>query len=81
MVVHCLYFGGRTMSYETIIKETTTLSRIEQLNLLAYLANLIKESEENDFSLEKAVSDSRNMTNLYGPFNSAEEAVSSMLED
>ena len=69
------------MSYETIIKETTTLSRIEQLNLLAYLANLIKESEEKDFSLEKAVSDSLNMTNLYGPFDSAEEAVSSMLED
>ncbi len=69
------------MSYETIIKETTRLSRIEQLNLLAYLANLIKESEENDFSLEKAVSDSLNMTNLYGPFDSAEEAVSSMLED
>ncbi len=69
------------MSYETIIKETTTLSRIEQLNLLAYLANLIKESEEKDFSLEKAVSDSLNMTNLYGPFDSAEEAVSSMMED
>jgi len=69
------------MSYETIIKETTRLSRIEQLNLLAYLANLIKESEEKDLSLEKAVSDSLNMTNLYGPFDSAEEAVSSMLED
>ena len=69
------------MSYETIIKETTRLSRIEQLNLLAYLVNLIKESEEKDFSLEKAVSDSLNMTNLYGPFDSAEEAVSSMLED
>ena len=40
-----------------------------------------KENEKNDLSLEKAVSDSLNMTNLYGPFNSAEEAVSSMLED
>ena len=69
------------MSYEAIVKETTRLSRIEQLNLLAYLANLIKENEENDLSLEKAVSDSLNMTNLYGPFNSAEEAVSSMLEN
>lgn len=43
--------------------------------------NLIKENKENDLSLEKAVSDSLDMTNLYGPFNSAEEAVSSMLED
>ena len=69
------------MSYEAIVEETARLSRIEQLNLLAYLANLIKENEENVLSLEKAVSDSLNMTNLYGPFNSAEEAVSSMLED
>ena len=69
------------MSYEAIVEETARLSRIEQLNLLAYLANLIKENEENVLSLEKAVSDSLNMTNLYGPFNSAEEAVSSMLEN
>lgn len=69
------------MTYEAIVKETTRLTRVEQLNLLAYLANLIKENEENDLSLEKAVSDSLNMTNLYGPFSSAEEAVSSMLEN
>ena len=69
------------MSYEAIEKATTTLTRIEQLKLLAYLANLIKESEENDYSLEKAVSDSRNQKNLYGPFDSAQAAVASMLED
>ncbi len=32
-------------------------------------------------SLETAVSDSRNHTNLHGPFKTAQEAVSSMLED
>jgi|GEM_PF-7034990 hypothetical protein len=69
------------MGYEAIVKASANLTRVEQLNLLAYLANLIKESEENDCSLEKAVSDSRNMENLYGPFDSAQAAVESMLED
>ena len=32
-------------------------------------------------SLKQAVSDSRNRTNLNGLYNSAEEAVASMLED
>ena len=32
-------------------------------------------------SLMQAVSDSRNRTNLNGPYNSAEEAVAAMLED
>ena len=32
-------------------------------------------------SLMQAVSDSRNRTNLNGPYNSTEEAVASMLED
>ncbi len=69
------------MSYEAIEQATAMLTRIEQLKLLAYLANLIKESEENDYSLEKAVSDSRNQKKLYGPFDSAQAAVASMLED
>ena len=69
------------MGYEAVVKASANLTRIEQLNLLAYLANLIKEREENDCSLEKAVSDSRNMENLYGPFDSAQAAVESMLED
>ena len=30
---------------------------------------------------QQAISDSRNRTNLNGPYNSAEEAVASMLED
>lgn len=33
------------------------------------------------FSLEQAVSDSRNHTNLNGPFKTAKDAVMSMLED
>lgn len=33
------------------------------------------------YSLESAIKDSRSRENLYGPFNSAEEAVSSMLKD
>ena len=32
-------------------------------------------------SLQEAVSDSRTGRNLYGPFDTAEEAVASMLED
>lgn len=41
----------------------------------------LQKSEENDYSLEKAVSDSRSLKNLYGPFDSAQAAVASMLED
>ncbi len=35
------------MSYEAIAEATETLTRIEQLNLLAHLANLVRESEED----------------------------------
>ena len=35
----------------------------------------------DSLSLQTAVSDSRNRTNLHGPFKTAQEAVSSMLED
>ena len=34
-----------------------------------------------DLSLETAVRDSINRQNLYGPFDTAEQAVASMLED
>jgi hypothetical protein len=33
------------MSYEAIVQETAALSRLDQLKLLVYLANLIKENE------------------------------------
>lgn len=36
---------------------------------------------KNNFSLEQAISDSRNKENLHGPFTSAQAAVASMLED
>lgn len=39
------------------------------------------EITREPYSLEKAVSDTRNHTNLHGPFSTAEEAVASMLED
>ena len=39
------------------------------------------EITRDPYSLEKAVSDSRNKTNLHGPFSTAEDAVASMLED
>ena len=39
------------------------------------------EITRDPYSLEKAVSDSRNRINLYGPFDSAKDAVTSMLED
>ena len=39
------------------------------------------EITRDPFSIEKAISDSRNKINLHGPFSSAEEAVASMLED
>lgn len=35
----------------------------------------------DEFALETAVSDSLNRQNLYGPFDTAQEAVASMLED
>lgn len=34
-----------------------------------------------DYSLNRAVEDVRERRNLFGPFDSAEEAVASMLED
>ena len=37
--------------------------------------------KSNPLSLETAVSDSRNRTNLHGHFKTAQEAVASMLED
>ena len=39
------------------------------------------EITRDPYFIEKAVSDSRNRTNLHGPFSSAEAAVASMLED
>lgn len=39
------------------------------------------EITRNKDSLQEAISDSRNHTNLYGPFDTAEEAVASMLKD
>ena len=34
-----------------------------------------------DLSLRQAIDDTRNRRNLYGPFDSASEAIASMLED
>ena len=41
----------------------------------------IMEEYFSDNSLETAISDTRNKTHLNGPFNSANSAVLSMLED
>ena len=45
--------------------------------------NLYGPDIASDFpsSLQEAISDSRTGRNLYGPFDTAEEAVASMLED
>lgn len=39
------------------------------------------EITRDPYSLEKAISDTRTRTNLYGPYASAEDAVASMLKD
>ena len=39
------------------------------------------EITRDPYSLQQAISDSRTRKNLLGPFSTAEEAVSSMLED
>ena len=39
------------------------------------------EITRDPYSLEKAISDTRTRTNLYGPYTSAEDAVASMLKD
>ena len=62
--------------------DTSTAVRI-------FLASLIENNgipfavrhKTDSLSLETAVSDRRNRTNLHGPFKTAQEAVSSMLED
>ncbi len=41
------------MTYESIEQATATLTRHEQLKLLTYLANLLKESEERNEKNEK----------------------------
>lgn len=39
------------------------------------------EITRDPYSLEKAISDTRTRTNLYGPYTSAEDAIASMLKD
>lgn len=39
------------------------------------------EITRDPYSLEKAISDTRTRTNLYGPYVSVEDAVASMLKD
>lgn len=39
------------------------------------------QHKKNSYSLEEAIYDSRFQRNLHGPFDTAEEAVASMLED
>ena len=39
------------------------------------------KSQKIDLSLEKAIKDTRKQENLHGPFSSAKEAITSMLED
>ena len=36
---------------------------------------------DDDYSLEKAISDTRNRENLYGPYDTAENAFAAMMED
>lgn len=41
----------------------------------------LKKFENFPADLKEAINDSRNRKNLHGPFDTAEEAVKSMLED
>lgn len=36
---------------------------------------------KDEYLLSNAIEDAKNKTNLYGPFNNAEDAVASMLKD
>ena len=60
-----------------------TESHYENAVLQPFQEQLGFGPDEADYpaSLQEAISDSRTGRNLYGPFDTAEEAVASMLED
>ncbi len=67
--------------YNSLGMDTTTAVR------MFFMASLERDGipfdvrHVPDFSLRKAMLDTRTRTNLYGPYDTAEEAVAAMLED
>lgn len=68
-------FASLGMDTSTAVRIFLTLS-VENDGLVFPI-----QHRKSDYSLEKAIHDSRTGTDLNGPFESADEAVSSMLED
>ena len=67
-------FSSLGMDTSTAVRVFLTLS-VENDGLIFPIRH-----RKPDYSLEKAIHDSRTGTDLHGPFESADEAVSSMLE-
>lgn len=68
-------FASLGMDTSTAIRIFLTLS-VENDGLIFPI-----QHRKTDYSLKKAIQDSRTGTDLYGPFDNAEAAVSSMLEN
>ena len=68
-------FSSLGMDTSTAVRIFLTLS-VENDGLLFPV-----QHKKQDYSLKKAIQDTRTGSNLYGPFDSAEDAVASMLED
>jgi len=55
------------------------MGKVRERDYVEY--NIQEEDFEPRQSLAEAIRDTRNRTNLYGPFNTAKEAIDDMLRD
>ncbi len=67
-------FSSLGMDTSTAIRTFLTLS-VENNGLP------FEVRHKDDYSLNLAIKDAQNRTNLYGPYDNAKDAVSAMLED
>ena len=67
--------------YNSLGLDTTTAVRMFFMASLERDGIPFEVRHAPDYSLQAAVRDSRNRTNLHGPYDTAEAAVAAMLED
>ncbi len=67
--------------YNSLGMDTTTAVRMFFMASLEHDGIPFDVRHTPDYSLKAAVRDSRNRSNLYGPYDTAKAAVAAMLED
>ena len=67
--------------YNSLGMDTTTAVRMFFMASLEHDGLPFDVRHRPDYSLKKAIQDSRERRNLYGPYSTAEAAVAAMLED